>query len=191
MLDALAQRTIIVGNSGSGKSTLAARIAAATGVPHIGLDEIYWIDQSFLRKRGQAEALQMMRAAGRTPGWVIEGVFGWLVDVVSPCATTLVWLDLPWDACEAGLLERGPVWGSDEAEFNQLLVWAHLYWERQTSSSHAGHEKIFDDFAGRKLRLQSREDVEAFVGAFTRVLAAGELAAGELGVRVLGVRSVA
>ena len=162
MLDALAQRTIIIGNSGSGKSTLAAKISAALAIPHVGLDEIYWIDQTFLKKRGQAEALEMAQRVALAPAWVIEGVFGWLVDVVSPRATLLVWLDLPWGDCEAGLLERGPVYGSDAVEFKGLLAWAHLYGERQTSSSRAGHGKIFDAFTGQKLKLETRAKVEAF-----------------------------
>lgn len=162
MLNALAQRTVIIGNSGSGKSTLAAKIAAAAGAQHICLDEIYWVDQTVLRKRGQAQALELARAISHDPSWVIEGVFGWLVDVVLPRATTLIWLELPWSDCEAGLLERGPVFGADEIEFNGLLSWAHLYGERQSSSSHAGHGRIFEAFSGRKLKLKTREGLEAF-----------------------------
>jgi adenylate kinase family enzyme len=175
VLDALAQRIIIIGNSGSGKSTLAAQIAGALAVRHVGLDEIYWIDQTFLKKRGQAEALGMVREVARAPAWVIEGVFGWLVDVVSPRATLFVWLDLPWEDCEAGLLKRGPVYGADASEFNGLLAWAQLYCERKTSSSRAGHRKIFDAFQGPKLKLGTRAEVDAF-GAAIGVASAGSLA---------------
>lgn len=159
MVDALAQRTIIIGNSGSGKSTLAARIAAAAGPPPICLDEIYWIDQASLKKRGQAEALAMASAASRDSRWVIEGVFSWLADAVLPRATMLIWLDLPWSDCLSGLIERGPMFGASDSEFNELLAWAHLYWERRTSSSHAGHLRLFEAFTRPKLRLQSREEV--------------------------------
>jgi hypothetical protein len=47
-----------------------------------------------------------------------------------------------------------------------LLAWAHLYYERQTSSSWAGHRKIFDAFEGRKFKLVTRAEVAAFGVAF-------------------------
>ena len=163
VLDVLAeQRTLIIGNSGSGKSTLAARIAAKSGCRHTGLDEIYWVNQRYLMKRGQAEAKQLAVAFSQESTWVIDGVFGWLVDVISPRATLLIWLDLPWSECEASLLQRGPVHGANEAEFNDLLAWAHLYWERKTSSSHMRHGQLFDGFTGRKLRMRARADVETW-----------------------------
>lgn len=164
LVDALAQRTIIIGNSGSGKSTLAARLASATAVPLIGLDEIYWVDQRLLKKRGQLEAVEMARTLAASSTWVMDGVFGWLVENIAPRATSMIWLDLPWADCKAGLLTRGPVHGADEAEFNDLLAWAHLYWERRTSSSHVAHEKIFVGFGGPKLRLRTRAEVKAFSG---------------------------
>ena len=92
------------------------------------------------------------------PRWVIEGVYGWLIDVVSPRATTLIWLDLPWSDCRAGLIARGPM-GVSDTEFDDLLTWAQAYFNRQTPSSHAGHAKIFADFTGEKIVLKRRAEV--------------------------------
>jgi hypothetical protein len=39
------------------------------------------------------------------------------------------------------------------------MTWAEAYWTRQTPSSFAGHSRIFNDFSGAKLRLESREQV--------------------------------
>lgn len=170
MLDALKHRTIVVGNSGSGKSTLAASISEICGCPHVRLDEIYWVDQCCLKKRGQADAKQMALSISQDPRWVIEGVFGWLVDLVSPRASALIWLDLPWSECQAGLIARGPVLGTSIIEFNSLVAWAHLYWERRSSSSHTGHARIYEAFEGRKLRLRTRAEVDALcalIGANT------------------------
>jgi hypothetical protein len=44
-----------------------------------------------------------------------------------------------------------------------MLLWAEQYWTRETPSSFAGHLRLYDDFAGDKLRLRSREDVAAFI----------------------------
>ena len=134
------RRILIIGNSGSGKSTLADRVAARTGCEVTSMDSIYWEHQALLRKRGQADALAMMREVGLTSDWVVEGVFGWLADCIAPRATVLVWLDLPWDDCRAGLLARGPQFGEDAAEFAGLLVWAEAYWTRGSEERRVGKE---------------------------------------------------
>ena len=145
-------RTLIIGNSGAGKSWLASRLAASAARPHTSLDDIYWIDQLALKKRGAVAAKQLIteRAAGET--WVIEGVFGWLIEAAAQRATQLIWLDLPWPDCRANLLARGPD-GKSDAEFAGLLAWAQGYWTRQTPSSHAGHAAIFAAFPGYKTAL--------------------------------------
>lgn len=163
MLTAPLQRTLIIGNSGSGKSTLARRIALKADCAVTSLDEVYWIDQMLLHKRGAVAAKQLATEASLAQRWVIEGVYGWLIDAVSPRATHLVWLDMPWAECKAGLLARGSAGGSD-AEFAGLVVWAEQYWNRQSSSSHAAHALIFHVFPGAKTGLHSRREVELFAG---------------------------
>jgi hypothetical protein len=91
------------------------------------------------------------------PRWLIEGAFGWLAEVAIPKATALIWLDFPWSLCRAGLLARGLRRGATSQDAGELMQWAEAYWTRQTSTSFAGHSKIFDEFSGTKLRLKSRE----------------------------------
>jgi ABC-type dipeptide/oligopeptide/nickel transport system ATPase component len=162
MLDALRHRTLIIGNSGSGKSTVGAQVAAFSRCSHIDLDHIYWEDQALLKKRVAPLAAAMIASVSLTPVWVVEGVYSWLVDVAAPRATVLIWLDVPWSECKAGLEGRGPVSGISDPEFNGLLTWAENYWVRQTPSSHAGHQKIFDAFCGEKRAMTSRAEVVAF-----------------------------
>ena len=161
LFDASTHRTLVIGNSGSGKSWLAARIAARDGVEPVSLDDIYWIDRLALKKRGAADAIAMAAVAAEGERWVIEGVYGWLIDAVTPRATALIWLDLPWADCKAGLLARGAS-GVSPAEFDNLLAWAEQYWTRQSPSSHAGHAKIFDAFKGEKTTITSRHELAAF-----------------------------
>lgn len=163
MRNPLPQRTVIMGNAGSGKSLLATRIAAARGFASLSLDDIYWCDQVALKKRPQALAIEMATIAAGQPVWVIEGVFSWLIDIVAPRATELIWLDLPWEDCKAGLLQRGPSAKANEGEFQDLVGWAGAYWTRQTPSSHAGHGRIFSAFGGDKRVLVSRTEVNAMV----------------------------
>jgi adenylate kinase family enzyme len=161
----ISHRTLIIGNAGSGKSTLAEHVAARRVCPHIRLDDVYWIDQALLRKRGAADARQLLQALAVEPNWVIEGVFGWLADVAAPRATTLIWLDLPWIECQAGLLERGPLAGQSEAEFADLLAWSQQYWTRESSSSYVAHRALFDAFGCETVALRSRAEVAEFMAA--------------------------
>jgi energy-coupling factor transporter ATP-binding protein EcfA2 len=159
-------RTIIIGNSGAGKTTLAASMAAAAGARHVALDEIYWVDQAGLEKRTEPVAKQMTAEAAELPQWVIEGVFSWLAEVAMPRATALIWLDLPWDECKAGLQARGPAYSPTPSEYKALLLWAEQYGTRQSASSEAGHRKLFDAFTGAKMALRSRAEVAVFQARF-------------------------
>ena len=157
--DDLKQRTVIIGNAGSGKSWLATRLSGLTGVPAIDLDRIHWDDANFSRKRDEDAARRMVRDEAARPNWIIEGVYGWLAECAIPRATALVWLDLPWAVCAEGLRARGPWRGVTADGFREFLVWAEAYATRQTSTSLAGHRRLFEAFAGPKLRLRSRDEV--------------------------------
>jgi energy-coupling factor transporter ATP-binding protein EcfA2 len=157
------QRIIVTGNSGSGKTTLAQRIAASMACPHIDLDTIYWQDQIGLKKRVEPAAKQMVAELAATQHWVIEGVYGWLAEVALPRATALIWLNLPWPECKAGLEARGPAYSPSPAEYDALLTWAGQYWTRQSPSSEAGHRRLYDAFTGEKFELRSRDEVASFL----------------------------
>ena len=159
-------RLVIIGNSGSGKSTLAERLARAAPRAVFDLDPVHWQEHGLKRDEAQARALVAGLAAGH--GWIIEGVYGWLAEEALPRATALVWTDLPWPECRAGLLRRGLRRGMTGADQEALLAWAEEYWTRTTSSSAAGHERIFTRFSGEKRRLRTRDAVDAFVAASVR-----------------------
>jgi hypothetical protein len=99
-------------------------------------------------------------------GWVIEGVYGWLAEVALPRADALVWLDMPWDDCRAGLLARGLRRDMKPSDQDALLAWAQDYWTRTTPTSFAGHERLYRLFEGRKKRLHTRDEIAAFVSSF-------------------------
>jgi adenylate kinase family enzyme len=152
-------RTVIIGNSGSGKSTLALHISNRFSVPVVDLDSLHWEDDGYGRKRDEKMAFQLAVGEASKPNWIIEGVYGWLANAALPRADTLIWLDLPWRQCRAGLLARGMRRGADERAFADLLAWAEAYWARSTSSSFEGHRQLFEAFAPPKLRLQGREEI--------------------------------
>jgi len=154
------ERTVIIGNSGSGKSTFAGRLAARLGIAATDLDPLHWEDEGYGRKRDEAAARGLVAEAAAKPRWIIEGVYGWLASVALPRATALVWLDLPWSACHAALLARGPWRTAGEGAFDDLLSWAEGYATRTTSSSFEGHRHLYEDFIATKFRLRSRREVD-------------------------------
>jgi adenylate kinase family enzyme len=84
---------LVVGNSGSGKSTVAARLAALLDVPHIEMDALHhgpnWteVPDELMRAR--------VADAVRGDGWVADGNYSQVRDLIWPRAELLVWLDLP------------------------------------------------------------------------------------------------
>jgi adenylate kinase family enzyme len=105
---------MIVGNSGSGKSTLAERVGAALHLSVYDLDLVHWHTDG--RKRDEADAIGRVADLAEGDGWVIEGVYGWLAEVALPRADMLIWLDMAWDDCRAGLLARSRSTAWHEAE---------------------------------------------------------------------------
>ena len=151
------QRIAITGNSGSGKSHLAQQMAADLGVRAFDLDDIFWLPGDFNAKRPAGEVDRLIEQVRSEPAWVVEGVFGELVARFLDEADLLIWLDLPWAICEAGLLKRD----ADQ----KLLTWASEYWTRTDLRSHAGHQRMYDEFPGEKRRFTVRTEVDEFVGA--------------------------
>jgi adenylate kinase family enzyme len=160
MTEPLTERMVVIGNSGSGKSTLAEAVANLAHIPAIDLDLLHWEEGSYGLKRNEDIARKLVLDISDQPRWIIEGVFGWLAEVALSRATALIWLDFPWSACRAGLLARGLQRGATSHGAAELMKWAEAYWTRRTSPSFAGHSKIFNDFSGTKLRLESREQVD-------------------------------
>ena len=86
-------RISVVGNSGSGKTTLAKALATSLGVPHLELDSVFhqpgWepLDRETFRARVADFTLQ--------PGWVLDGNYSAVQDLVWGRADTVIWLDLP------------------------------------------------------------------------------------------------
>lgn len=154
-------RTLILGNSGSGKSWLAARLAVALGAQTVDLDSVHWEPGNYNHVRDKKIAIEMVRQAALENRWVIEGVYGWLAQEAISRATALIWLDISVAECLANLRRRDR--RGDEASFSALLAWAADYRRRQTSSSFSGHQRLFDAFPGRKLRLDSRRAVDRFL----------------------------
>lgn len=132
-----ARRIVVVGNSGSGKSTLAASLAQLRQLPYVELDALHWDakwtpagDATFRART--ADALSM-------DGWVADGNYHKVRDIVWSRADTLIWLDYPlrvilWRLTKRTVrraFQREVLWNGNTEHFREaflsrdsLYVWA-------------------------------------------------------------------
>ena len=87
------QRISVVGNSGSGKTTVARRLAATLGVPHLELDSVF--HQPGWQPLETGEFRRVVSEFTGAPGWVVDGNYSKVLDIIWGRADTVVWLDPP------------------------------------------------------------------------------------------------
>jgi adenylate kinase family enzyme len=87
------RRIAVVGTSGSGKTWLGRGIARRLAVPFVELDSIYhqpgW--QPLPAEEFRSRVADIVAGAG----WVIDGNYSAVRDVVWTRADTVIWFDLP------------------------------------------------------------------------------------------------
>ena len=156
-------KIVIIGNSGSGKTWLAEKLCNEK-IKLFHLDQFYWEPGGFDIRRGKTEITTLIKKSLQNTEWVVEGVFGELVNYYTPEAKELVWLDMPWALCHKRLIQRG---SESKRHMNRtqsneglkkLIEWAQNYYIRTDSKSRIGHNEIYDSFKGIKTILQSQEE---------------------------------
>ncbi len=71
-----------MGNGGCGKTWLARRLGNSLGVPAIHLDDLHWEPGRCGVARDRAVRDADVQAAAHADTWIMEGVYGQLVNVV-------------------------------------------------------------------------------------------------------------
>ncbi|HEX9064352.1 MAG TPA: hypothetical protein VF843_04545 [Streptosporangiaceae bacterium] len=87
------RRISVVGNSGSGKTTLAKRLAGGLGVPHLELDSVF--HQPGWQPLETGEFRRVVAEFTSAPGWVVDGNYSKVQDIVWGLADTVIWVDPP------------------------------------------------------------------------------------------------
>ena len=83
------RRISVVGPSGSGKSVLSRTLAERLSLPHVELDPIRQAHAS------DAEFIRLVTALTADSGWVIDGHYRLVRDIIWRRANTIVWLNYP------------------------------------------------------------------------------------------------
>ena len=107
-------RIAVHGASGSGKTTLARAIAARFGVDHTELDGLF--HQSGWTERPMDEFRAEVAEVVDSPGWVVEGNYRQVRDLVWARAQVIVVIDLPRWRVMAQLVRRTLTRGATRAE---------------------------------------------------------------------------
>jgi adenylate kinase family enzyme len=171
------RRIVIYGNSGSGKSTLGRALSARLGVPYIELDEVVhyrpnWEDRTDEDFRAQVRA----RLDASPEGWICDGNYRAVRDLVLPQADTAIWLRLPFPVVYWRLvsrtiprsIRREALWHGNHESLRQtffskesMLLWGLTSWRRSRRSIAAALASI--PHGARVIELRRPGEVEALL----------------------------
>jgi adenylate kinase family enzyme len=131
------QRVSVIGVTGSGKTTFAASLATRLRVPHVELDALHWEPNWTMAELDVFHHRVATHVSA--DGWVIDGNYSKVRDLVWGRADTVVWLDYSFALTFARLLRRTlarvhsgeELWNGNRERFagqflsrDSLLVWA-------------------------------------------------------------------
>lgn len=146
----IGRHVAIYGPSGAGKSTLARALGSRLGLPVLELDDVFhpgprW--QEIDVEEARAGVLGFL--AEHADGWVIDGNYAAVRDLVLPLADTAIWLDLPFRTVYPRLARRTirrsfshnrqHECGRDSVRLTffsrrSLLLWGVVGWRRTRSA---------------------------------------------------------
>jgi adenylate kinase family enzyme len=157
-------KVVIFGNSGSGKSTLATELALKNQLAHLDLDTIAWKASKTPERQTIVESSQSINDfLIAHNNWVIEGCYADLLEIVTPKADKVIFLNLPASACVENAKNRPwepHKYKSKEAQdenLDMLIDWILQYTSRNDTFSKVAHEKLFEEFQGKKTMYVSNE----------------------------------
>jgi adenylate kinase family enzyme len=170
------RRIAVYGPSGSGKSTLARQIGAAFGLPVVELDALFhepgWTPTPEDEFRAKVATLLDSHANG----WVCDGNYHIVRDLVLSHADAVVWLKLPFRVVYPRLVwrtvsrawKREELWNTNRESWrlsftskDSILLWGITHWRAHFRGIAAS---LAEDAPGLPVvELRSSRDVREFL----------------------------
>jgi adenylate kinase family enzyme len=176
------RRVSVTGTAGSGKSTLARELAALLQVPHLELDSVFHQPEWTPLPRDEFRA-RVERFAAQD-GWVTDGNYSSVQDLVWQRADTVAWLDLPrhlvmrrllWRTARR-VMTRQELWNGNREHWRaffsldpeqSILVWAwttharnqarYLAASQDPANAHLTFVRLTSPGAARRFLTATRE----------------------------------
>jgi len=149
-------RIILMGNAGAGKTTMASTLIQENPeLIRLSLDEIAY-GKSIDRRPIEDSGHDLIKFISSHSCWVMEGVYGDLIELALPYCDELRFLNPGEEICIRHCLKRpweASKFDSADAQaamLDVLLAWVKDYYSRMDETSLAFHQKLFLDFKGRK-----------------------------------------
>jgi adenylate kinase family enzyme len=166
-------RIAVIGTPGAGKTTFARKAAARLKLTHIELDGINWQPGwRDLTRHDPDEFVRRVAEAIRAEGWLCDGNYGPVSDMVWRRATHIVWLDygrpvimsrVIWRSLVRVLL-RTELWSGNRERWSNFvrpshpIRWAWSTWERRRQET---EERLREPPYAHLLVLRLRRPTEA------------------------------
>lgn len=166
----------IIGTSGAGKTTLAEACAQVFDIPHIELDAIHWQDRWVELDRAEMKA-RVASLLAQHPGWVVDGNYSQVFDLVQSQANLVIWPDLPkyqtlWAVTRRSIVRgvtRSRLWKTQNRESLFKFFFSKdsmFYWVWTTHDRrHVRFSELFERLTDAKdgpllVRLRSRRETQ-------------------------------
>lgn len=139
----IGRRVAVYGPSGSGKSTVARQIGDRLGLPVIELDALFHRPNWEPTPTDEFREKVLEVLGGHNDGWVCDGNYGMVRDIVLPNAETVIWLRLPFPLVFWRLFRRTvtrawsreSLWGTNYESWrlsflskDSILLWGITHW---------------------------------------------------------------
>lgn len=95
---------IVLGTSGVGKTTVAKQVAAYFGLKQVSLDQLHWLPN--WERAGREVLRNKVDEITRDNGWVIDGNYSSVRDILWPRANIAIWLDFSFGTAIFGAFKR-------------------------------------------------------------------------------------
>ena len=139
-------KILIFGNSSLGKSTLAKALARAENLAHLDLDTLAWLPSTPPERAPLSVSEGKIGAfIASHKGWVIEGCYTDLLELASPDASEVIFMNLSVDQCVENAKRRPwepHKYSSKEVQdqnLDMLIDWIKQYETQNNVFSYAAH----------------------------------------------------